>query len=309
MISGGRRMKCTRCRERARSSRCRGPTPASARDCFTGSYVPNLVTRAIRHDHMFGHRDRVLVACRAARTRSRSGTCCSTSATTSTGSTWASASAGTASARTSCAPSSREARGRRLVAVDLAERAGYTIPQAAATKRRPACASCGTSKRHLFNAVAREEGYDVLATGHNLDDEVAVLLGNVLRWETDYLARQSPVLRVDASVAGEEGEAALPRDGARDRGVLRPAGDRLRRRGVPARRGQHADEVQGDARRARGAVARGEAQLPLRLPREGAGALPARRRRAATRAPSAGPRPRARSARSARAGGCSASRR
>ena len=87
-----------------------------------------------------------------------------------------------------------ESRGRRLVAVDLAERAGFTIPMAAASKKRPACAVCGTSKRHLFNAVAREEGYDVLATGHNLDDEVAVLLGNVLRWETDYLARQSPVL-------------------------------------------------------------------------------------------------------------------
>jgi len=33
-----------------------------------------------------------------------------------------------------------------------------------------------------------------LATGHNLDDEAAVLFGNVLRWETEYLARQQPVL-------------------------------------------------------------------------------------------------------------------
>jgi uncharacterized protein (TIGR00269 family) len=85
-------------------------------------------------------------------------------------------------------------RGATLVSVDLAERAGYTIPQAAATKRRPACAVCGLSKRHVFNAVARERGYDVLATGHNLDDEVAVLFGNLMRWETGYLARQSPVL-------------------------------------------------------------------------------------------------------------------
>jgi len=34
----------------------------------------------------------------------------------------------------------------------------------------------------------------VLATGHNLDDEAAVLLGNVLHWDTEYLARQFPVL-------------------------------------------------------------------------------------------------------------------
>jgi uncharacterized protein (TIGR00269 family) len=33
-----------------------------------------------------------------------------------------------------------------------------------------------------------------VATGHNLDDEAAVLLGNVLRWEEGYLGRQFPVL-------------------------------------------------------------------------------------------------------------------
>ncbi|MCA1823910.1 MAG: hypothetical protein LC640_06540, partial [Frankia sp.] len=50
------------------------------------------------------------------------------------------------------------------------------------------------SKRHYFNQVARDHRYDVVATGHNLDDEAAVLFGNVLRWETAYLARQAPVL-------------------------------------------------------------------------------------------------------------------
>src|SRR5439155_913201 len=34
----------------------------------------------------------------------------------------------------------------------------------------------------------------MLATGHNLDDEAARLLGNVLRWQKDHLARQRPVL-------------------------------------------------------------------------------------------------------------------
>jgi uncharacterized protein (TIGR00269 family) len=56
------------------------------------------------------------------------------------------------------------------------------------------CSACGLSKRHLFDDAARRHGYDVLVTGHNLDDEAAVLFGNVLRWQADYLGRQLPVL-------------------------------------------------------------------------------------------------------------------
>ena len=59
------------------------------------------------------------------------------------------------------------------------------------------CAVCGLSKRHIMNRVAREEGYDVLATGHNLDDEAAVLFGNTLNWITGYLVRQGPVLEAN----------------------------------------------------------------------------------------------------------------
>ena len=85
-------------------------------------------------------------------------------------------------------------RGLKLHEVDLAADFGYDIPRAAAATHRAPCGACGLSKRHLFNAVAVEHGYDVVATGHNLDDEAAVLLGNVLRWETGYLGRQHPVL-------------------------------------------------------------------------------------------------------------------
>ena len=45
-----------------------------------------------------------------------------------------------------------------------------------------------------MNRIARDFGYDVLATGHNLDDEAAVLFGNTLQWSADYLLRQGPVL-------------------------------------------------------------------------------------------------------------------
>ena len=45
-----------------------------------------------------------------------------------------------------------------------------------------------------------EQHYDVMATGHNLDDEAARLLGNVLHWQEEYLDKQGPTL--PASVEG-----------------------------------------------------------------------------------------------------------
>ena len=87
-----------------------------------------------------------------------------------------------------------DGRGLTLHVVDLATEHGFTIPGAAAATRRAPCGACGLSKRHVFNAFAVDQGYDVVATGHNLDDEAAVLFGNVLHWELDYLARQHPAL-------------------------------------------------------------------------------------------------------------------
>jgi uncharacterized protein (TIGR00269 family) len=85
-------------------------------------------------------------------------------------------------------------RGLKLLEVDIPAEYGFDIETAAATVRRPPCGACGLSKRHLFNQAALDGGYDVVATGHNLDDEAAVLFGNVLRWDAEYLGRQYPVL-------------------------------------------------------------------------------------------------------------------
>jgi tRNA(Ile)-lysidine synthase TilS/MesJ/sulfur carrier protein ThiS len=85
-------------------------------------------------------------------------------------------------------------RGVTLHTVDLADEYGYDIPAATALRRRSSCGVCGLSKRYVFNRVAVDHGYDVMATGHNLDDEAATLLGNVLRWQTPMLARQRPCL-------------------------------------------------------------------------------------------------------------------
>jgi uncharacterized protein (TIGR00269 family) len=86
------------------------------------------------------------------------------------------------------------ARGATLRTIDLAAEQGFDIPLAGRTGSRSSCAVCGLSKRYLFNRAALQGGYDVVATGHNLDDEAATLLGNTLRWNVEYIARQAPAL-------------------------------------------------------------------------------------------------------------------
>jgi uncharacterized protein (TIGR00269 family) len=95
---------------------------------------------------------------------------------------------------TSYAVAYAEAKGAPLQHIDLREEYGIDVPTAAHASRRVPCSACGLSKRHLFDQAARDGGYDVVVTGHNLDDEAAVLFGNVLRWQNEYLARQLPVL-------------------------------------------------------------------------------------------------------------------
>lgn len=87
-----------------------------------------------------------------------------------------------------------EQRGLTLIEVDLVETYGYDIPAGSRAAKRTPCSACGMSKRHVFDDAARNGGYDALVTGHNLDDEAAVLFGNVLRWQMPYLGRQRPVL-------------------------------------------------------------------------------------------------------------------
>jgi tRNA-5-methyluridine54 2-sulfurtransferase len=84
-----------------------------------------------------------------------------------------------------------------LHVVDVEKEYGHSIPVLADITHRGngrPCAVCGMSKRHVMNRIARDIGYDVLATGHNLDDEAATLFGNTLMWAKEFLVRQSPVL-------------------------------------------------------------------------------------------------------------------
>lgn len=78
--------------------------------------------------------------------------------------------------------------------VSLPQIYGVGIEHIASHGSSPVCAVCGVVKRYIMNLVAARGGYVAVATGHNLDDEAAALLGNVLHWQIGYLRRQSPCL-------------------------------------------------------------------------------------------------------------------
>ncbi len=85
----------------------------------------------------------------------------------------------------------------RLHVVDVEGEYGQSLPTLARRTQRgrgKPCAVCGLVKRHIMNRVARDGGFVAIATGHNLDDEAAVLMQNTLHWQAGYLARQAPVL-------------------------------------------------------------------------------------------------------------------
>jgi len=75
---------------------------------------------------------------------------------------------------------------------------GVGVPRLAEITGRPACSVCGIVKRYLMNRAASD--FDVITTGHNLDDEAATLLGNLLSWNQGYINRQAPVLEKKGSL-------------------------------------------------------------------------------------------------------------
>lgn len=83
------------------------------------------------------------------------------------------------------------------------EQEGLAMPLVKARLNRPICSACGKVKRYFFNKVAIDEGFSVLATGHNLDDEIARLFSNMLRWDVAYLSDQGPKLPAENGFAAK----------------------------------------------------------------------------------------------------------
>lgn len=85
-------------------------------------------------------------------------------------------------------------RGVKLHIFSFPETYGLSIAEVAHRIHYVPCAVCGVLKRHLINVLTKHAGHRTVATGHNLDDEAATLLGNLLGWQEGYLARQHPHL-------------------------------------------------------------------------------------------------------------------
>jgi len=98
--------------------------------------------------------------------------------------------------KTLCEKFSAE-RNLKLNIVNIPEVLDNSIAEIASKSRRGRerpCSVCGLIKRYWMNKAALDGGFDVIVTGHNLDDEAATLYANVMNWSTDLLARQKPVL-------------------------------------------------------------------------------------------------------------------
>ena len=71
------------------------------------------------------------------------------------------------------------------------------IREIAKVLRRAPCSACGMIKRYVMNRICVEKGYNLLLTGHNLDDEAAALFGNMLYWKREYLWKKDISLDED----------------------------------------------------------------------------------------------------------------
>ena len=195
-------MKCKKCPSKAVIDLSRH-NAAFCKSCFT-EFVHNQVIRAIKSQDMFGIKDRILVAVSGGKDSLvlwaillKLGFQADALYVNLGIGTYSKASYHKVIQFEQQVASSYH---RKLLVHHVEEEAGAGIKDLSDLLRRPTCSACGTVKRYQFNKAAVDHDYDVMATGHNLDDEAARLLGNVLHWQEDYLDKQSPTL--PASVEG-----------------------------------------------------------------------------------------------------------
>ncbi len=195
-------MRCKKCSTKAVIGLLRH-NAAFCKTCFS-EFVQDQVARAIKSERMFGKEDRILVAVSGGKDSLalweillRMGY--------RADALYVNLGIGAYSDRSyqkvrQFADTVGAAHQARLLIHTVEQEEGAGIRVLADLVRRPTCSTCGTIKRYQFNRAAVEHDYDVMATGHNLDDEAARLLGNLLHWQEEYLAKQGPSL--PASVEG-----------------------------------------------------------------------------------------------------------
>ncbi len=65
--------------------------------------------------------------------------------------------------------------------------------------KKPFCSVCGNIKRYLVNKFAYDNNYDVVLTGHTINDSLRILLHSLFHWNTEYLPKLYPVSKRDRS--------------------------------------------------------------------------------------------------------------
>jgi len=79
---------------------------------------------------------------------------------------------------------------------DLQKETGVTLTDFRETLfKRRICSVCGIIKRHAFEELAHRANVKVLATGHNLEDMVGIMLNNFFSSQWSQLVRLKPVLQ------------------------------------------------------------------------------------------------------------------
>lgn len=78
-----------------------------------------------------------------------------------------------------------------LKIIKLEDEIGIDIKLASKISKKEICGICGMIKRYLLNREAKD--FDVIVTGHTLDDEAASLLSSLIFWK-EFVARQWPIL-------------------------------------------------------------------------------------------------------------------
>ncbi len=189
-------MRCTRCRGQDACLEIRRHNAAYCEPCFLG-FFRDQITRAVDHERMFRRDESVLVAVSGGKDSLALWDALLELGYQAAGFYIGLGIPGYSEPSRAMCDRFAAARNLPLIVVDLQDEYGLGISETVQRTARPACSACGLSKRYLFNKVAADNGFRVIATGHNLDDEAATLFGNVLRWQTGYLGRQAPVLPED----------------------------------------------------------------------------------------------------------------
>jgi uncharacterized protein (TIGR00269 family) len=194
-------MRCRKCGEKANIN-MRQHKLALCKTHFL-DWVPGQVEHAIRHYRMFTHQDRILVAVSGGKDSLSLWDILHRLGYAADGlyiGLGIDCGIGYSDNSHKYARSFAEENNLHLHTVNIEVEYGVTMPELAMRTHRghyKPCSVCGLAKRHVMNRIARQNNYAVLVTGHNLDDEAAILFGNTLNWLGAYLVHQAPVLEAD----------------------------------------------------------------------------------------------------------------